>query len=815
MTAPLPVGALVSPLGQRAIWPLADGSGFEVADKLSNGSWSAPRKLRVRGVVRAPIFSPDGRYVAFENIRGGYPTGAGPSASSYSWSFIAVHDFSTGETDYAEPSFALDSDPAWVDSGTISFTRRVSGLPDARMTYRPGAQKEALSGAQAKKRQELEALLAAPIVYQPSRSADGRSIAFPAREGRTRSIFFVPPGGKARALVRYAEDDGQEMSQVAVSADGGLVAFIRGGAPNSKGEVPDPRSLPEPPKREIFVVETKDGTTVFRTEGHAPQFSPDGKLLIWRTGRGVVSAPIAPSSGQPGVGTPAFLLSGTVDQIRFSPDGSRIAYERLGGIETLDLRTRTLRLAQRPPGATDRDPSWSRDGSRLAFRRISSQMPYRFYGYAGPAEVPLPWSIHVAEGSDMKVREVWKADKGVGSDFYPLDQDASKTGLEWTQLFWSDSDEIAFIWERDGWRHLYAVPAIGGAARLLTPGEGEIESAAVSLDGKQLVYAHNIGDLDRRQVSAVPFAGGAPVSLSSDPDASQWSPTALADGGVAYVEGGWSATPHIVVREADGRRTDVGGVAPPAHYPGGQMAKPQAVSFTGTDGQIAFGQLFVPKKSNGCGVIFVHGGIRRQMLLGYHYIDIYSNLYELNQYFTLRGCVVLSIEYRSSIMRGHAFRNPPEWGSSGASEYKDVLGGARYLLGRKDLGVKRLGIYGLSWGGYLTAQAIARNSDVFSVGFDMAGVHEFAGDSFRYSPAAFAEGWRSPVLLASGDDDRNVDMGQTMMLVDLLNKREKRSELEMRVYPNEVHDIYLTFDNLTDLYWRGSEFMLRRLVDWP
>jgi len=106
--------------------------------------------------------------------------------------------------------------------------------------------------------------------------------------------------------------------------------------------------------------------------------------------------------------------------------------------------------------------------------------------------------------------------------------------------------------------------------------------------------------------------------------------------------------------------------------------------------------------------------------------------------FASRGCVVLSVEYRSSIMRGYAFRNAPGWGTAGASEYQDVLGGANYLKSRADLHVANIGIFGLSWGGYLTAQALARNSDVFKVGFDMAGVHSFPHDAFKYSPAAFA-----------------------------------------------------------------------------
>jgi dipeptidyl aminopeptidase/acylaminoacyl peptidase len=241
------------------------------------------------------------------------------------------------------------------------------------------------------------------------------------------------------------------------------------------------------------------------------------------------------------------------------------------------------------------------------------------------------------------------------------------------------------------------------------------------------------------------------------------------------------------------------------------MVKPQPVAFPGVDGQRAYGQLFIPAKPSGCGVVFVHGGIRRQMLLGFHYMEAYSNLYELNQYFSMRGCAVLSVEYRSSIMRGYAFRNAPGWGSGGASEYKDVLGGANYLKSLGNLHVDKIGIYGLSWGGYLTAQALARNSDVFAVGFDMAGVHEFPGATFKYSPAAFVGQWRSPVYFVAGDDDRNVDFNQSIVLIQALRSQPEKVQIVEKVIPNEIHDLSLTFDDLLDVYWEGSEFMLEHL----
>jgi dipeptidyl aminopeptidase/acylaminoacyl peptidase len=238
------------------------------------------------------------------------------------------------------------------------------------------------------------------------------------------------------------------------------------------------------------------------------------------------------------------------------------------------------------------------------------------------------------------------------------------------------------------------------------------------------------------------------------------------------------------------------------------------VEFPGTDGQTAYGQLFVPSHSKGCGIIFVHGGIRRQMLPGFHYMDAYTHLYELNQYLVSHGCVVLSVEYRSSIMRGYAFRHAPGWGHAGASEMLDVIGGAKYLMARADVDASRgIGIYGLSWGGYITAQALARHSDIFSVGFDMAGVHTSTDEAgVKHSAMAFLDRWRSPMLLAQGDDDRNVVFSEGIKLARALREKRPNVELVTRVFPNETHDMYLTFENLVTIYQEGADFLLRRLV---
>jgi dipeptidyl-peptidase 4 len=194
-------------------------------------------------------------------------------------------------------------------------------------------------------------------------------------------------------------------------------------------------------------------------------------------------------------------------------------------------------------------------------------------------------------------------------------------------------------------------------------------------------------------------------------------------------------------------------------------------------------------------VIFVHGGPSRQMLLGYHYRHFYHLAYGVNQWLASQGYIVLSVNYRSGIGYGRSFRMAQNTGRRGNAEYRDVLAAGKYLHGRSDVDPKRIGIWGLSYGGILTAQALARNSDLFAAGADLAGVHLWGNsiepDDVAYQSSSISqiEKWKSPVLLVHGDDDRNVAFSQTTGLVQLLRAHDIYHELI--VFPDDVHDSLL------------------------
>jgi dipeptidyl aminopeptidase/acylaminoacyl peptidase len=206
----------------------------------------------------------------------------------------------------------------------------------------------------------------------------------------------------------------------------------------------------------------------------------------------------------------------------------------------------------------------------------------------------------------------------------------------------------------------------------------------------------------------------------------------------------------------------------------------------------------------------------------------YTYMYEMNQYFASRGYVVLSVNYRGGTGYGLNFRVPPDFGPSGASEYKDVLGAATFLKARPDVDSKRVGVWGGSYGGYLTALALARSSDLYAAGVDMHGVHDWNLEwetfvpgwriladqearrtAFLSSPMASESTWRSPVLLIQGDDDRNVDFRQTVQLTEDL--RKQGVEVEQLIFPDEVHDFLLHRDWLA-AYAASFDFFSRKLA---
>ncbi len=333
----------------------------------------------------------------------------------------------------------------------------------------------------------------------------------------------------------------------------------------------------------------------------------------------------------------------------------------------------------------------------------------------------------------------------------------------------------------------------------LTTTDGLIEdvtSAALSHDGKTLYYCTNANDIERRHIWAVPTSGGTPTRVSQGDGIETW-PTPLASGRqVAVLYFGATQPASVGLVPATGGTAKLIFPTLPKDFAKAAHVTPQIVITKAADGLEIHNQLFLPADlkpgERRPAMIFVHGGPVRQMMPGYHYMQFYHWAYAFNQWLASQGYVVMSVNYRSGIGYGRSFRQAPNTGGRGNAEYQDVIAGGKYLQSRPDVDSTRVGIWGLSYGGVLTSQALARNSDVFVAGADLAGVHLWGSSldtnavSYRSSTISAIDGWKSPVFLLQGDDDRNVDFAQMVGLVQLL--RARNVHFELTVIPDDLHE---------------------------
>jgi dipeptidyl aminopeptidase/acylaminoacyl peptidase len=618
----------------------------------------------------------------------------------------------------------------------------------------------------------LTAALALPVASELAGARDVPRFAWVESAAGVRNIWVADRDRPARRITAFTDDDGQELSDLELSADGEALAFVRGGDP----EFPDDRppnaaSAAAAPPQQVFVVAPTEGVPALVGEGHSPAFSPDGDRIaftrrgeIWLWDRGGSARKLAATVGE-------------VRRLQWSPDGTRLLFIDHRGdysfVAVLDVAGFDFSV----------EPVFSPDGREVAFVRYV-EPPADAAAASGPY-----WSIRIADASTGAARQLWAAPAGPGGRF---------EGTRSHDLFWSADGKLVFPWERSGWLHAYAIDAVrGDTPSELTPGDFEVEAFLLGADGRSLVYAANAGDLNRRHIWRRSLAGGGPVAMTRGRGVE--SSPALAGDALAVIatDVDRPAYPALVGDRLVPLR-------PVAAAPG--FVAPEPVRFRAEDGTEVHAMLF---RARGSGrhpaLVYVHGGPRRQMLPAFHPSVYYSNAYILNQHFAERGFDVLAVNYRSGTGYGAAFRDARDQARAGASEYRDVLAAGRWLAAQDHVDPARIGIWGGSWGGYLVALALARNSDLFAAGVDFHGVHSMlrpvsnglspvAQGTARQlqwdsSPLGAIEHWRSPVLLIHGDDDRNVDFSQSVLLTrELAARRIPYREL---AFPNERHSFLL------------------------
>ncbi len=652
----------------------------------------------------------------------------------------------------------------------------------------------------------LEQIKSYPFPNELTVSATGARIAWAFNERGARNVWVAEgPEFKARRLTNYETDDGQELTSLTISADGKYVVYVRGGdhGSNFDSAVPvNPAMSATQMKVQIWSIPFAGGDPKLLGEGDEPLISPKSDRVVFVKDRGIWSVPLDGS-------TPAkrlFYARGECGAHEWSPDGMKLAFvsnrgdHSFIGIYTNDS-TPIVYLA--PSTSRDSSPRWSPDGKRIAFVRRP--------GNGGAPEPILErraqaWSIWTADATSGEGQQLWK------SPFTLRGSPPTTHGN--TNLHWAAAGRIVFLSYLDGQPHLYSIPETGGEPLLLTPGNYMAEYISISNDRRYMLFAGNAGtdadDIDRRHIVKVPVDRAEPVVMTPGKGL-EWTPFDTGDGKyIAYISATAQRPPlPTVMPAAGGKSTTLGEDRLPRDFPSAQLVVPKKVVFKAPDGVQIHGQLF--EATGGAAkkpaIVYVHGGPPRQMLLGWHYSDYYTNAYALNQYLASRGYVVLSVNFRLGIGYGHDFHRPPNAGAQGAAEYQDVKAGGEYLQRLAQVDGKRIGIYGGSYGGFLTALALARDSQLFAAGVDIHGVHNWTAEraapllenryekppdvqraldvAWQSSPVSSIETWKSPVLLIHGDDDRNVRFSQT---TDLVRRLEKAGvAYEELVIPDDTH----------------------------
>jgi dipeptidyl aminopeptidase/acylaminoacyl peptidase len=655
----------------------------------------------------------------------------------------------------------------------------------------------------------IEQIMGAPYPSSLTAAPAGGAVAWVFDTQGVRNVWAAAPrdGVKARPITDFSKDDGYDIDGLAWSSDAKAVAFTRGGS--LEDDLPaNIISSPEgPTPKAVWIAFTSGGAPRRIGAGQDPQFSPDGARLVFSQGQKIL---ITSGDGAAAPG-PLLVDQGRIRSMLWSPDGRKLAFVSNRGSHALvgvyDLAKKDI-VWLSPSLDHDGQPVFSPDGSKIAFIRVPEERGAEFISHRAGE----PWSIWLADASTGVGRRMWVADPGPGSVFHPT--------LSAQNLLWTAHDQLVFPWEKTGWLQLYALPLAGGGARALTSGEFEVSYMAAGGDRRRVVLSSGQSDINRMHVWTVDVDGGRATRVADEPDI-EANPALTADGGVFALRSSATESLQPVVWTQK-RWEKLAPESVPATFPSSKLIAPQAITFIAKDGQEAKAQIFVPNDGAAThpAILFFHGGPRRQMLLGFHHMDAYNWMYSENEYFASKGYIVLSVNYRGGIGYGLNYREADNFGPDGGSELNDLLGAVSYLQSRKDVNAKKIGIWGASYGGLMTALGLSRASGSIAAGVDYAGLYNW--DTFlagvgapiegaaaksravASSPIATIDQWRSPVLIVQADDDRNVPSHQaTELIEDLRSRGVDHDEI---MIPNEIHDLlrhhsWLTLFNAADAYF--------------
>jgi dipeptidyl aminopeptidase/acylaminoacyl peptidase len=361
--------------------------------------------------------------------------------------------------------------------------------------------------------------------------------------------------------------------------------------------------------------------------------------------------------------------------------------------------------------------------------------------------------------------------------------------------FVPNSSTVWFLSERSGWLHLHSVPYEGGQPRALTSGKYEVDEVIVSGDRKHFFLTTSQESLYERHLYRLPFSGGTPVKLTTT---SGWHNATPSPDGTLFADL-YSYTNKPTELYLNTTRVTTSPAPEFANYP---WLDVPIVEIPARDGAMVPGHLYKPANWNGGpAVIFVHGaGYLQNIHRGW---SNYFREYMFHHLLMERGYVVLDIDYRASSGYGRDWRTAI-YRHMGGVDLNDHVDAAKWLVSQHHVDAKRIGIYGGSYGGFITLMAMFTTPDVFAAGAALRPVTDWAHYNHPYtanilntpqkdpeayrrsSPIYFAEGLKGALLMCHGVIDVNVHFQDTVRLAQRLIELRKE-KWEVAMYPLEDH----------------------------
>lgn len=681
----------------------------------------------------------------------------------------------------------------------------------------------------------LDALMSAPHLTNLTISPKTDKLVWVENVRGVRNVIFAekdknnPKNAEytPKSLTNWTTEDGQDITNLEWTMDERHVFFVKGNTPQVRGtQSHNPAHVADGTIPKIYQLEISTKKLTLIGNGSTP--SVLGDTLLFRRGGQLFIKKISDTAAVP---KQLCVVRNGASSVRFSPDGQQFAFvSNRGGhsfIGVFDFKKNDYTFIS-PSVDKDSEPIWSPDGSKIAFLRIFEPIEPNVDFF--PIKENAGWSIMVHDLKTNKTNTVFTADKGAGSAYW------YHTGKQ--QLLWTATNKIIFCWEKTGWQQLYAVAPTGGNAVALTKGAFEVDEVSSSRDGKSVIYTSNQENIDEKRLWVVNTEWiYEPIKIPAV-DANTWNVQQSKDGNSFFFLMSGKTQPSAVGRVSRGINSATyeevlkfQTLTSNETFPSDKLVAPEALTLTAKDGQKFNCQVFYPKNlrkdKTHRAVIFVHGGSRRQMLLGYHAGWYYTNAYHLSQYFASQGYVAMSINFRSGIGYGLDFREATNYGASGNSEFQDLEAAGEWLKTHPSVSAAKIGVWGSSYGGYMTAMGLARRSDLFAAGVDIHGVHNWNTeiptfmpeyDSLRFpkhaqiaykaSPVYYMSGWKSPVLLAHGDDDQNVPFAESENIARLLKRQGV--DFEQVIVPDEVHG-FLMWQSWMTIYEATVDFFNRKL----